>query len=68
MRRYSLKLRLIISVMLMAFIFPGFTYNYKEYEYDKDFGFGEIDKEQYVYDLQENMEMIRRITRNYLIS
>lgn len=36
--------------MLMAFIFPGFTYNYKEYEYDKDFGFGEIDKEQYVYD------------------
>ena len=50
MRRYSLKLRLIISVMLMAFIFPGFTYNYKEYEYDKDFGFGEIDKEQYVYD------------------
>lgn len=36
--------------MLMAFIFPGFTYNYEEYEYDKDFGFGEIDKEHFVYD------------------
>lgn len=45
MKRFSIKLRLLIGVMLMAFIFPGYTY-----EYDKDFGFGEIDKEQYVYD------------------
>ena len=45
MKRFSIKLRLLIGVMLMTFIFPGYTY-----EYDKDFGFGEIDKEQYVYD------------------
>lgn len=45
MKRFSIKLRLLIGVMLMAFVFPGYTY-----EYDKDFGFGEIDKEQYVYD------------------
>lgn len=45
MKRFNIKLRLLIGVMLMAFIFPGYTY-----EYDKDFGFGEIDKEQYVYD------------------
>lgn len=45
MKRFSIKLRLLLGVMLMAFIFPGYTY-----EYDKDFGFGEIDKEQYVYD------------------
>ncbi len=45
MKRFNIKLRLLIGVMLMAFIFPGYTY-----EYDKDFGFGKIDKEQYVYD------------------
>ena len=45
MKRFSIKLRLLIGVMLMAFVFPGYNY-----EYDKDFGFGEIDKEQYVYD------------------
>ena len=45
MRKYSLKIKLVLFVLLMAFTFPGYTISF-----DEDVYFGEVDKDHFVYD------------------
>ena len=45
MRKYSLKIRLLLFVLLIAFIFPGYTITFEE-----DVDFGKVDKDHFVYD------------------
>ena len=45
MSKYSLKIRLILFVLLMALVFPGYTISF-----DEEMDFGEVDKEHFVYD------------------
>ena len=45
MRRFRLKLSLLLCIMLMAAVFSGYTTNI-----DKEFDFGEVDNKQYIYD------------------
>ena len=45
MKKYSLKIRLILCTLLMALVFPGYTI-----KFDEDVDFGEVDKDHFVYD------------------
>ena len=45
MSKYSFKIRLILFVLLMALVFPGYTISF-----DEEMDFGEVDKEHFVYD------------------
>ena len=47
MRKYSLKVRIILFALLMAFIFPGYT---NSIEFKENVDFGDIDKDHFVYD------------------
>lgn len=45
MRKYNLKIRLILFVLLITLIFPGYTISF-----DEEVDFGEVDKDHFVYD------------------